>query len=276
MLTTYGSTELTQNATMIPRDGEMRHGSTGIRIPYSQVKTVIVDAEGHIQRDCAPGEIGVVTIKGPGVFPGYVEEALNETIFFGEGWLNTGDLGRLDGEGYLWLTGRAKDLIIRGGHNIDPSAIEESLTDHDAVRLAAAVGQPDARAGEMPIAYVQLRDGVEATEAELKEFARQRITERAANPVHIFITDKMPLTDIGKANKVLLRHDAARRVFSEILEPLADQGLILEVDVGSHESAGTMAGVTVKADGGLDRAGVEARVGALLGKFSIAHRMVWD
>ena len=276
MLTTYGSTELTQNATMIPRDGEMRHGSTGIRMPYSQVKTVIVDANGRIQRDCGPGEIGVVTIKGPGVFPGYVEEALNAEIFFEGGWLNTGDLGRLDAEGYLWLTGRAKDVIIRGGHNIDPSIIEESLTDHEAVRLAAAVGEPEARLGEMPVAFVQLRDGAEATEMELKDWARERITERAANPARIVIMEKMPLTDIGKPNKVVLRHEAARRVFAELLGSLAGEGLELEVEVGLHASAGSMAGVSVKSDGGQGRTEIEAKVHDLLSKFSMAHQMVWD
>ena len=96
-------------------------------------------------------------MAGPGVFSGYLSESHNRTAFVEPGWVNSGDLGRLDEDGYLWITGRAKDLIIRGGHNIDPMVIEEMLFRHPAVALAAVVGEPDAYAGELPVAYVQLK-----------------------------------------------------------------------------------------------------------------------
>ena len=98
-------------------------------------------------------------MKGPSVTPGYLEPKYNEGVFTREGWFNSGDLGRFDADGYLWLTGRVKDVIIRGGHNIDPSVIEETLLKHPDVLLAAAVSKPDAYAGELPVAYIQLVSG---------------------------------------------------------------------------------------------------------------------
>ena len=103
----------------------------------------------------------------------------------GGGWLDTGDLGRRDADGFFWLTGRSKDLIIRGGHNIDPVVIENALALHPSVALAAAVGQPDVHAGELPCAFVTLRMGAECTRDELRRFAREHIPERAAAPVHV-------------------------------------------------------------------------------------------
>jgi acyl-coenzyme A synthetase/AMP-(fatty) acid ligase len=119
-------------------------------------------------------------------------------------WLNTGDLGRQDSEGYFWLAGRKKELIIRGGHNIDPKIIEEALSKHPAVALAAAVGRPDAHAGELPVAYVQLKPGVTATEQQLMAFAAGAIPERAAIPRHISILRALPSTAVGKIFKPAL------------------------------------------------------------------------
>ena len=90
-------------------------------------------------------------------------KASTAVCFFPGGWLNTGDLGRFDEDGFIWITGRLKDLIIRGGNKIDSRIIDETLQDHEAVELAAAVGKPDAYAGEFPIAYVQLKPGAEAS-----------------------------------------------------------------------------------------------------------------
>ena len=107
-------------------------------------------------------EIGVIAINGPNVFSGYLDPRHNEGLWIdidGERWLNTGDLGRQDANGYFWLAGRKKELIIRGGHNIDPKIIEDALQKHPAVAVVAAVGSPDAYAGELPVAYVQLKPG---------------------------------------------------------------------------------------------------------------------
>ena len=142
----------------------------------------ILQDDGKFQRDARADEIGHVLIKGPNIFPGYLNERDNKNIWAAEGWLNTGDLARLDKDGYFWLTGRAKDLIIRGGHNIDPQAVEDVLCKHPAVAVAAVVGQPDNYAGEVPAAYVSLREGANVSAHDLLDFVRQNIGERAAVP----------------------------------------------------------------------------------------------
>ena len=118
--------------------------------------------------------------------------------------MNTGDLGREDAQGYFWLTGRKKELIIRGGHNIDPKLIEEAMCQHPSVAMAAAVGRPDAHAGEVPVVYVQLRPGTTATGQELVAFAQQKVSERAAWPKQVTIMQALPTTAIGKIHKPAL------------------------------------------------------------------------
>src|SRR5262249_54295769 len=148
--------EFTQNITQAPRDGDPKYGSAGLRLPYTQVRVVKLAPDGAIARDCEVDEIGAVIAKGPSITPGYLDSRYDAAVLRADGWINNGDLGRLDADGFLWITGRAKDVIIRGGHNIDPAVIEETLLKHPDVLLAAAVGKPDAYAGELPIAYVQL------------------------------------------------------------------------------------------------------------------------
>src|SRR5262249_31938791 len=173
MLLTYGATEYTQNVTQAPRDGDPKYGSPGIRLPYTQVKTVELGGD-VIKRDCVIDEIGVVVVKGPSVTPGYLDPEHDEGAFTRDGWFNSGDLGRFDADGYLWLTGRRKDVIIRGGHNIDPSVVEETLLEHGDVMLAAAVSKPHAHARELPIAYVELLPGAHVSPEALRDFALAR------------------------------------------------------------------------------------------------------
>ncbi len=110
----YGLTESTCASAVNPKDGERKVGSIGLKLPYQQIKIAILDEQGQYLRDAQTGEIGAVCIKGPTIFKGYVEEIHNRGIWIGDGWFNTGDLGRQDEDGYLWLTGRKKELIIRG------------------------------------------------------------------------------------------------------------------------------------------------------------------
>jgi len=205
----YGLTEGTCVSTCNPPLGERRAGSIGLRLPLQDMKAVLLDEAGAYLRDCATGEVGVLAISGPNVFAGYRHREQDKGLWLdlgdGRRWLNTGDLGRRDAEGFFYLTGRKKELIIRGGHNIDPAAIEEPLHRHPAVQLAAAVGRPDAHAGELPVAYVQLKPGACATEEELLAFATERITERAAVPKAVRIVPALPLTGVGKIFKPALR-----------------------------------------------------------------------
>ncbi|MFL9892845.1 acyl-CoA synthetase [Paraburkholderia sp. RL17-381-BIF-C] len=219
----YGLTEGTCVSSVNPPLGERRAGSIGLRLPGQAMKAVVVDENGRYVRDCVADEVGQLIISGPNVFAGYMRTDQNSGIWMegGDGahWLNTGDLGRCDPDGYFWLTGRKKELIIRGGHNIDPAAIEEPLHRHPAVQIAAAIGRPDMHAGELPVAYVQLKPGTTATEAELAEFLRREINERAALPKGIRIVDAIPLTGVGKIFKPALKRremtDAMRSALAE-------------------------------------------------------------
>lgn len=220
----YGLTEATCLVSINPPDGEKRVGSIGIPFPYTDVRIVDVVS----QKDCAPDEIGEICVASPGVYDGktYTEAEKNADLFYpgdgsplGDGvqYLRTGDLGRIDPDGYLWITGRAKDLIIRGGHNIDPAEIEEALAGHPDVAFAGAIGQPDAHAGEIPCAYVELVDGSTATVDELLTYANEHIHERAAQPKHLEIMDELPKTAVGKIFKPDLRKMAITRTFNAAL-----------------------------------------------------------
>jgi fatty-acyl-CoA synthase/long-chain acyl-CoA synthetase len=159
----------------------------------------------------------------------YTDEAKNVGLYADEVFLRTGDLGRMDAEGYLWITGRAKDLIIRGGHNIDPSVIEEAMVAHPAVALAGAIGQPDAHAGELPCVYLELVKGATVDARELVKFARENIHERAALPKYLEIVDQMPLTAVGKVFKPALRKMAIKRVYDEAMKKADVSAKVVEV-----------------------------------------------
>lgn len=247
ILETYGMTEASSCHTISYPDRPVYLGSVGHALPYSRVRVVEVDERGKAARDCPPGRIGVVTMHGPGVFSGYATGA-PDAPFVEPGWVNSGDLGRVDSNGYLWITGRAKDLIIRGGHNIDPLGVEEVLYDHPAVELAALVGEPDAYAGELPVAYVQLKAGATAEPAELVHWAAGHTPERAAVPTQVYIVASIPLTAVGKVFKPALRTDAAERAVRRKLAPvLQAEGCTADVRVGPHPQHGTL--LTVRVDG---------------------------
>lgn len=155
----YGLTEATCLVSCNPVDGVKKVGSVGVPFMHSNVK--ILRLKDGAVVECATDEIGEICVDNPGVLKGstYTEADKNRDLFYHDAYLRTGDLGRLDEDGYLWITGRAKDLIIRGGHNIDPAEIEEALAGHEAVAFVGAIGQPEAFAGELPCAYVELVAG---------------------------------------------------------------------------------------------------------------------
>lgn len=275
MIEVYGMTETASVHTIAYRDRPLRLGAAGHAMPYSRLRIVKVDGEGRLLGDCATNEIGVIAMAGPGVFSGYLSEAHNRGAFVAPGWVNSGDLGRLDEDGYLWITGRAKDLIIRGGHNIDPMAIEEVFFQHPAVALAAVVGEPDAYAGELPVAFVQLRPGVAPDADELLAFVRDKTPERAAVPVQLYFIEAIPLTAVGKVFKPALRLDAAQRAVHRMLADLPPPGAEMRVEVGAHAAHGDlitvyMEGVAEEARGALARQ-IDARLDPLTTK----HEVVW-
>lgn len=248
ILEAYGLTEGACVSSVNPPAGERRIGSIGLRIPYQKMATAILDADGGFERFADTDEVGAVIISGPNVFTGYVNPDHNKGIwleFDGARWLNTGDLGRQDADGYFWLTGRKKELIIRGGHNIDPKVIEDALVAHPAVQLAAAVGRPDTHAGEVPVAYVQLKPGSSASTYELLKDAIARISERAAQPKAVKVLPVMPVTPVGKIFKLALLmleiEDVIRNEASDLGVELssltvvqdAKRGLLARIDASS-------------------------------------------
>jgi fatty-acyl-CoA synthase len=272
----YGMTETASVHTTAYPDRPVRLGSVGLPVPYSRVRVVKLDADDRLVRDCVVDEIGVVIMAGPGVFRGYLNEAHNKGAFVDGEWVNSGDLGRLDKDGFLWITGRAKDLVIRGGHNIDPAMVEDIMFQHPAVGIAAVVGQPDAYAGELPVGYVQLKPGASVAPGELEAWVRERTPERAAVPVQIVQIDPMPLTGVGKVFKPRLRWDAAGRVFTNVLGPLMERGIDCKVEVGPHGSHGSLATVTLANVPEEERAAIAGEVHALLAPFVMRHEVVWS
>ncbi|MEV0170168.1 AMP-binding protein [Streptomyces sp. NPDC050803] len=238
-----------------------RPGSVGQRLPYQRLR---------IGDGLPPGEIGTVHIGGPTVFPGYVEgrdadgHRISAQGRVTDGWLDTGDLGYLDEDGFLHLTGRAKDLIIRGGHNIDPRVIEDALLAHPAVTGAQAVGQPDERAGEVPVAYVTVTDPT-VGEDDLRAWAAAHVGEPAAAPKAVRVLDTLPVTSVGKPYKLPLRADATRRVLTELLADLDDVQ-----DIRTEADSGTVTATVALRAGATTTAEVERRVG----RFAVACRVV--
>lgn len=240
----YGLTEGTCGSCANPPAGERRPGSIGLPMPYCEVAIKVLDEQGNYLRNAANNEIGNLCIRGATVFKGYLQSSKNAGIWVDGDWFNTGDLGRVDADGYIWLTGRSKDLIIRGGHNIDPQMIEEALHKHPAVAMAAAVGKPDEKAGELPVVYVQLKPGAQVSEAELLAHAAEHIPERAAIPKDAWIIDAIPLTAVGKTFKPALRFDAIARVYQAALTELDEQ---LRVEVLSDDQRGQVAHIHLPA-----------------------------
>ncbi|HCI00089.1 MAG TPA: acyl-CoA synthetase, partial [Alphaproteobacteria bacterium] len=183
-------------------------------------------------------------IYGPGVVEGstYTDESRNKGLyveFGGQTYLRTGDLGYLDEDSYLWITGRKKDIIIRSGHNIDPAQIEEALVHHPEVTFAGAIGEPDVKAGELPVAYVELVPGGTATEAEILAFGREHVPEKGAKPTRVIIVPELPKTAVGKVFKPDLRKRSITYVF---YKALSEAGLGLRVsDVVDDKKRGLVA-----------------------------------
>ncbi|MGZ0199532.1 acyl-CoA synthetase [Streptomyces sp. RM1] len=216
----YGMTEATcASAATLP--GHARAGSVGQRLPYQRIKAVAVDERTGAWRDLPPGEPGLLVVSGPVVFEGYLRDGKPDRDgVVREGWLDTGDHGSVDGHGFVRLRGRLKDLIIRGGHNIDPAVIEETLLAHPDVSAAAAVGRPDAHAGEVPVAYVTLHPGAVTGPDDLCAWAAERVPEGAAAPKQVQVIAQLPVTEVGKVFKPALRQDATRRHIATVLAAL--------------------------------------------------------
>lgn len=244
-----GMTEASGLISIDPACGGGASGSVGWALPYTQVEVLRPDADGAFGAVCDVEEIGVIAIRGDHLSPGYRDPRHNKGVF-ADGMLNSGDLGYKDGQGRLYIAGRSKDLIIRSGHNIDPAMIENAMTSHPAVAVAAAVGLPDAYAGELPMCFVQLHEGQQISAADLQAHAQGTIDERPAWPKRIEVIDAIPLTTVGKIYKPGLRCVAASIKITQVVHdelglPDADikvtdggaRGLRIVVTLGAEDAA---------------------------------------
>jgi fatty-acyl-CoA synthase len=226
----YGLTEGTCVSAVSWPDA-CRPGTVGQRLPYQQARAVAIDEATGKWTFLPAGQVGTLVLRGPNTFAGYLVggdsgRELRPGGKIRDGWLDTGDLASVDADGFIRLGGRAKDLIIRGGHNIDPATIEDALLKHPEVTAVAAVGRPDRHAGEVPVAFVTIAVGSHLTPNELGAWASAHVPERAAAPKHVEIVHEIPLTPVGKPYKPELRRRAAERAARDAL---GETGLVDQV-----------------------------------------------
>lgn len=243
-----GMTECAGLVSIEPFHAPRVPGSAGLRLPYSEVRVVPWrDGRAQLAQQCASGDTGVVVLRGPHVSPGYTDAARNAGMFE-DGWLVSGDLGHIDAQGYLHVTGRAKDVIIRGSHNIDPQLVEDAFIAHPAVAMCAVVAEPDAHSGEVPAAFVTLKPGAKVEPETLLAEVAPRVYERPAVPKRVVVLDALPVTAVGKVYKPALRLRATELKLQEVFAPIAP------VQVAAREKgAGCIAEVAVQGDPRLER-----------------------
>lgn len=256
----WGMTETCGFSVLNP-EGRTKVGSVGL--PFEGVEAQIrAPGEAAAQAAELPlGTVGELVVRGTIVIKAY--DDARPDAFTSDGWLRTGDLARKDTDGYLWITGRLKDIIIRSGHNIDPTTIESPAYEHPAVQLAAAVGKPDRYAGELPVLFVQLRQGAQADAEEIRRFVVDRIQERAAAPKAVFVLKTMPLSGPGKIYKVALRFELTRTTLQADIDAALGTDSGVEVQVVED----LQSGIAVRLRGTADSA-VRARAKAELAGYS--------
>ncbi|MFF0015714.1 class I adenylate-forming enzyme family protein [Streptomyces sp. NPDC005374] len=195
----YGLSEGTCGSTINPVASPRRAGTVGLPFPGQEIR--IVDADGT---EVAPGGDGEVVVRGANVMRGYLGRPDETAKVIVDGWLHTGDIGRLDADGYLTLVGRSKDMIIRGGENIYPKEIEDVLTGDPSVLEAAVIGVPDEKWGEVVVAYVQPRPGSAVDSEALKDLCARSLTGYK-RPTTFFVVEAIPKNAVGKIDKTSLR-----------------------------------------------------------------------
>lgn len=272
LLEQYGMTETVAALATTPLNGRIVRGSVGLRCPFSRID-IRMPADDGTWKQCSAGQVGAVTVRGPQVFGGYLDTRHDSGVFTPDGNLVTGDLGYLDHSGYLHLTGRERDLIIRSGHNIDPLAIEEIASSHPAVSVSAAVGMPDEYAGEIPTLFVSPLPGTELVMDEIRDYVHARIHEPPARPRHVFVIEEIPLTGVGKVFKPALRALAVRYKIDSLLHAI---GMPLDVlDVSEADGPHGASRVRLTSRQAIDRTQVRQELDAMLARLPIRVEIVW-
>jgi long-chain acyl-CoA synthetase len=212
----YGLSEAAPVVCLNPVDGARKPGSVGLPLPGIEVR--IVEDDGAA---ASAGAIGEILVRGPNVMLGYHERPEETAAALHDDWLHTGDLGRLDGDGYLFIAGRRKEMLICRGMNVYPREVEEVLAAHPAVAEAAVVGMRDQQRGETPHAAVVLRPGATATEKALRSFCLERLA-RYKVPRSILLMPAFPRNATGKVMKDEIRERLEKDSASSSLSPPED------------------------------------------------------
>jgi long-chain acyl-CoA synthetase len=214
----YGLTEASPVVTCNPLRGEGKPGSIGLPIPGTTVEIHDMDNPG---RTLPPGEKGEICVRGPQVMAGYWNRPEETETALAGGVLHTGDIGTMDQDGYVFLADRIKDLIICGGFNVYPGAVEAAIYRHPSVAEVTVIGVPDDYRGEAPKAFVRLKDATEVGAEELLEFLSDKLA-RFELPREIEFRDELPKTMIGKlSKKELVAEELAKRADRAVVEPAA-------------------------------------------------------
>jgi long-chain acyl-CoA synthetase len=195
----YGLSETSPVATFNRMDRPTKPGSVGV--PVWGVDIRIVD---EYDKDVPQGELGEIVIRGHNIMKGYYKKPEATAEAFRNGWFHSGDIGRIDEDGYIYIVDRVKDMIIRGGFNVYPREVEEVLMMHPAVSLAAVVGVPDEEHGEEVKAFIVRKSGAEITEPELVAWAKENMADYKY-PRSIEFRDTLPMNATGKILKIELR-----------------------------------------------------------------------
>lgn len=227
----YGMTETAGLIATTPVSAVPDYRRAGFPVSGIQVEVRPLTQDGVLAHALKDGETGALVIRGAAVFSGYLKAEDTAAAFTKDGWLITGDIGSIAHDGSVNISGRAKDVIIRSGHNIDPSTIETCANLHPSVAASAAVAMPDAYAGEVPALYIVAKEGHRPNVDELATYIRGVIPEPQAQPASIFVIDALPLTPLGKVSKLKLRADSARRAAEASLASLDNGARTYEVAI---------------------------------------------
>jgi len=202
----YGLTESSPVTHCNPLDPTLKTVKVGsIGLPWPDTDSKIVDVQTG-EKELAIGEVGELIIKGPQVMKGYWNLPGETAAVLRDGWLHTGDIGKMDEDGYFYITDRKKDLIKYKGYSVYPREIEDVLYEHPAVKLCAVVGKPDKTAGEVPKAFVVLKEGATTTEEEIKKFVKAKVASYKAIREVEFRTE-LPTSVVGKVLRRTLREE---------------------------------------------------------------------